>query len=725
MRPFIASALAAALLLTVFPAAAAATPRESRLNAFVADPTAPPDRELLVRFRDDVTDSDRSDAHRRSGALRGERLRLRGWEKAELPAGADLDRAAARYRLDPRVVEAEVVLERRITRFPDDLITQQWAYHNIGQIIVGNISGTPDADIDAPEAWDVATGNREIVVAILDTGIDLSRSDLSQRVRGGFDFANGDSNPQDDNGHGTAVASVIGAMGNNGSGMTGLNWDITLMPVKICTAGGSCPGSAILNGINFAVASGADVINMSLSCDEHFDPGPPANCNLTGAKNCLSSAENQAVAAALAAGVVVVSASGNCGRDNDDATSSYPCAYAQEGNICAGATDADDHVPYFSNYGPATVDIGAPGDDIYVYAPTPPGGLFFSSGTSFSSPITAGGAALLLGRTTLTPEAVRSRLVGGGDPGSGLTAYFEGGRLNAYNAVADVFTTGQTYATHSPGDVMLLADITGDGRADLVRGTNGAGFEIAKNNRKKRKFAAMKRRTSTPPAAFTAAGDASGDGYADIILGDGAGFRTIRTKNKKGALLPVEIWSAEALGSFALAGDVNGDGRADVVNFGGSFDALLSTGTAFGASSTWSAASPATFTLLGDADGDGSDDLILWSNSGTTTISVGLSTGAAFGAASAWATSSELEFAAAGDFDGDGDTDLAGVDPADGCLSVYLSDGGAYEDPKIWTCAGIPSHLCAGRTGKETDARVDMVIRQASSGKWLMLESAH
>jgi hypothetical protein len=65
------------------------------------------------------------------------------------------------------------------------------------------------------------------------------------------------------------------------------------------------------------------------------------------------------------------------------------------------------------------------------------------------------------------------------------------------------------------------------------------------------------------------------------------------------------------------------------------------------------------------------------------------------------------------------------VDPADGCLSVYLSDGGAYEDPKIWTCAGIPSHLFAGRTGKETDARVDMVIRQASSGKWLMLESAH
>ena len=327
----------------------------------------------------------------------------------------------------------------------------------------------------------------------------------------------------------------------------------------------------------------------------------------------------------------------------------------------------------------------------------------------------------------MTPLAVRDRLVESGDPGFGLTSSFEGGRVNAFGAVRDVFLEGLRYANHPPGDVMLLADVTGDGRADLIRGTAGVGFEVAKNKGSKRKFKSMRLRSATPPAQFTGSGDANGDGREDLILGDGAGFRVIRAKNNKGGLLPVESWSAEPLGDFALTGDVNGDGLSDVVNHsGGTFDALLSTGTAFGPALAWSNASAGTSTALADADGDGKADLILWVDTGSATaISVGPSSGTAFGTPVAWGTGPELDFVAAADFDGDGKADLLGVDPASGCLSVFVSTGSAFEDPRVWTCPGAATHILAGRTDKDRDARADVVIRHAATGEWRMLQSAH
>jgi hypothetical protein len=427
--------------------------------------------------------------------------------------------------------------------------------------------------------------------------------------------------------------------------------------------------------------------------------------------------------------VVVVEAAGNCGSNIDDATTAYPCAHDLMGNVCAGASDPDDQRALFSNFGSNTVDVGAPGDDVVVLGRTPPGGLFWADGTSFASPMVAGVAALLLSRTSLTPEEVHRRLVEEADPGDNLEADFDGGRVNAFNAIRDVFLRGLTYATHAPGTVMLLADVTGDGRADLVRATSGTGIEVAKNNGKKRKFAAMKLRSTTPPDAFTGAGDASGDGKEDIIVGGTTGFRVLRGKNTKGALFPVESWSTEPVGSLALTGDVNGDSRTDVVNFsGGDFDALLSTGASFGpAQQGWSAEPPGTFTALADATGDGRSDLILWNNGGSMTeISVAASTGSQFSASTIWVTSStEYDFAAAGDFDGDGDEDLAGVDPSSGCVAVFVSDGGSFEDPRTWSCPGTATHYLAGRADRSRDALADLVIRQSTTASWQVLQGAH
>ncbi len=706
---------------------AARTGSGATLNSYLADPWAAPGAEVLVRFRAGASDRERAAAHSRAGMLGGRLVSWRGWEAVVAPPGSDLRGAAERYRRDPAVEDAELVLDRRITVIPNDMLLEQWGLHNTGQSIHFSGPGTPDADIDAPEAWDLTRGSLEIIVAVLDTGIDHTLADLSSRLIGGIDLVNGDGLAQDDNGHGTEVGSVIGAIGGNGKAMTGVNWSVRLMPIKVCNASGGCPSSAIIGGIDFAVASGADVINMSFACEEDFSstwqcPGGPAG-------SCFSQAEKDAITDAIAAGVVVVEAAGNCGSNIDDSTKAYPCAHDLPGNICAGASDLDDARSLFSNFGTQTVDIGAPGQDIVVLGPTPPGGLFWADGTSFASPMVAGVAALLLSRAELTPEEVHRRLVEEGDAGNNLDAVFDGGRVNAFSAVQDVFLRGLTYATHAPGDVMLLADVTGDGRADLVRGTAGTGFFVAKNNGKKRKFASMNLRSTTSPDTFNGAGDVDGNGLEDIILGGASGLRVLRARNGKGALAPVESWSAAVPGSPALAGDVNGDFLTDVVSFDGAeFDAFLSTGSAFGPiQQGWTSEDPSTFTALVDATGDGRDDLILWNNGGSMTeISVAASSGSLFSASTIWVTSSsEYDFAAAGDFDGDGDGDLAGVDPNTGCIAVFISNGSGYEDPRAWSCPGAASHFLAGLADNSNDGLVDMVIRNTATGAWRLLQAAH
>ncbi len=718
------AALAAATEGNAFMTAAGAPGARASINAFVPDPSAPPRGEVLVRFRPDASERERASAHARSGMLGGRRLTRSGWEKALAGPGVDLRRAAERYRQDPAVEHAELVLARRITTAPNDLLGSQWGLHNNGSPLFGFVP-VADADIDAPEAWDLSTGSKFITVAVLDTGIDSTLGDLSSRLVGGRDFVNGDATPQDDNGHGTAVASVIGAIGNNGRGMTGVNWIVGLMPVKVCDQDGFCDPSDILEGIDFAVANGADVINMSFACDENANatwgcPGLPAGF-------CLSQAEKLTIEDALAAGVVVVEAAGNCGASVDDSTKAYPCAHDLDGNICAGASDLEDLRAPFSNAGAGTVDVGAPGTFIVVTLPTPPGGLLDVHGTSFASPMVAGVAALLLSRSELTPAEVQRRLVEEGDPGDGLEVHFDGGRVNAYEAIREVFLRGLAYATHVSGDVMLLADVTGDGRADLVRGTAGTGFEIAKNNGKKRKFAAMNLRSTTPPDTFAGAGDANADGREDLILGGASGFRVLRSRNTKGALFPVESWSTEPLGTFAMAGDVNGDFMTDVVNFDGTeFDVLLSTGTAFAAvQQGWSSEAPGTFPALADATGDGRADLVFWTSGGSATdIEVAASTGSAFAPSTTWiGNSREYDFAAAGDFDGDGDDDLAGVDASSGCIAVFIAAGGSFEDPRTWNCPGVGSHVLAGFADRSNDALEDLVVHVAATGTWRMLQA--
>ncbi|MEI8312635.1 MAG: S8 family serine peptidase, partial [Verrucomicrobiota bacterium] len=217
--------------------------------------------------------------------------------------------------------------------------------------------------VGAPAAWDVTTGKSTVAVAVVDTGVDSTHPDLMGRVLPGYDFVNADSNASDDNGHGTAVAGTAAAAGNNGVGVAGVAWAVSILPVKVMAADGTGATSTIANGINYSADRGARVINLSMGS---------TSSSLTLQK---------AVSYAYTKGAVLIAAAGN----NGNSTPFYPAAYTQV--VAVSALNSSDALPVWSNYG-SYVDISAPGEAITT---TWPGGSYMTmSGTSFSSPLVAG-----------------------------------------------------------------------------------------------------------------------------------------------------------------------------------------------------------------------------------------------------------------------------------------------------------------------------------------------
>jgi len=268
--------------------------------------------------------------------------------------------------------------------------------------------------ISAPWAWEMSEETLPIIIAIIDTGIDLDHPDLAGKLVAGYDFVNDDPTPDDDHGHGTHVAGIAGATANNGIGVAGVSWGGRLMPLKVLDASGEGYYSDVISGISYAIAQGARVLNLSL--------GGPS-----------SSALEYAVNYAYGAGVLVVAAAGNCNPGGDPSVL-YPAAYANVMGVAA--TTSSDQWASFSCYGPE-MDIAAPGASIYS---TDRGaGYSYRSGTSMATPHVAGLAALLWGTyPSLTRDQVRSIMEQTADDvnGGGWDWNLGWGRINAGRAVA-------------------------------------------------------------------------------------------------------------------------------------------------------------------------------------------------------------------------------------------------------------------------------------------------
>lgn len=402
-------------------------------------------REVLVKFRDTLEPSEFAEVATESDAQVVERVGRAGavrLRSRSLSAAALLARLARR----PDVVYAEPNFIIQITQEPDDpSFAQLWGLHNIGQLING-FPGLAGADIHATPAWDLSFGSTSNVVAIIDTGIDYTHPDLAANVWSaptdftvnvggspvtcaagthGFNAITRSCNPMDDHHHGTHVSGTIGAVGNNGIGVVGVNWTARLMGIKFLDSQGSGSTADAIAAVEFAIA-----------VRQAFAATGEANIrvlsNSWGGED-FSQALLDQINAANDANMLVVAGAGNNGFDND-ILPFYPASFDAPNVISVAATDNTDDAAWFSNYGASSVHLGAPGVDILS---TTPGNTYeFLSGTSMATPHVSGAAALVLSRCDLASAALKDTLLGSVDPVPSLAGItVTGGRLNVNSAL--------------------------------------------------------------------------------------------------------------------------------------------------------------------------------------------------------------------------------------------------------------------------------------------------
>lgn len=323
----------------------------------------------------------------------------------------------------------------------DSAFSVLWHHQNTGQA-----GGTPDADTDATDAWDIATSSN-VRVGIVDTGVIIDHVDLAANIwtnpgevagngldddgNGyiddihGWDFAHQDNDPTDFyfSKHGTNVAGVVGAVGNNSIGVTGVCWDAEIVPLKVYTDAGAANVTIIIEAYEYAIDNGIKVTNNSFGTAPYNQPFADA------------------IAACTAAGILTVAAQGNNSWDVDccplDQCKFYPAAFADPGIVAVGASGrADDHWP-LSDYGSISCDLFAPGVAIVS---TTLNGYASNSGTSLSSPMVAGAIALLWNLVPgWTAEQVKARLMATVDQKPAFSGKcVSGGRLNIFNMISGV-----------------------------------------------------------------------------------------------------------------------------------------------------------------------------------------------------------------------------------------------------------------------------------------------
>ena len=311
--------------------------------------------EVLVKFKPTVFAQVRT----ATVAARGDALQAdlkHSWAHVKLAVGQTVETALTAYRNDPAIEYVQPNYIYHAAAAPNDpQYGQLWAFNNTGQTVLTGTyapnTGTPGDDMNIEPAWGHIIDCSSVVVAVVDTGVNYNQQDLAANmwngnVNHGWDYADGDSDPMDLNGHGTHVAGIIGASGNNSLGTTGVCWQASIMAVRVLgTMGGT--SATVIQGIDFAVNNGAKVINMSLGGGGSFDP-----------------AFSDAVNRAQASDVVVIVAAGNANNDNDVVSAFYPCNFIQANLLCVAALDQNYALASFSNWGATSVDVGAPGTNI-------------------------------------------------------------------------------------------------------------------------------------------------------------------------------------------------------------------------------------------------------------------------------------------------------------------------------------------------------------------------
>ncbi|KID54954.1 peptidase S8 [Pseudoalteromonas luteoviolacea] len=341
----------------------------------------------------------------------------------------------------PAVAYVEPNYMVKAMAIPDDsLFDQLWGLNNTGQT-----GGTNDADINAPEAWDISVGSRDVIVGVIDTGVDYTHPDLTANmwinpgeIAGdgidndgngyvddvyGINAITDSGDPMDDQGHGTHVSGTIGATGNNTTGVVGVNHEVSIVGCKFLNSSGSGSTADAIKCIDYMVGLKNAGHNVSV-------------LNNSWGGGSFSQALYDSITASEQAGILFVAAAGNSARDND-VSPGYPSSYDHDSVLAVASTTHTDNMSSFSQWGLQSVDLGAPGSD--VLSTVPGGGYSSFSGTSMATPHVAGAAALALAvNPSLTTLELKNLLMQSGKPIADLEGKtVSGKRLDVHQALID------------------------------------------------------------------------------------------------------------------------------------------------------------------------------------------------------------------------------------------------------------------------------------------------
>jgi subtilisin family serine protease len=421
-------------------------PDEPQINA--NEPDDAEKAEVLVRFRSGTT---RETIDRITAQFNDEvedRIEsVDGLDVIEDEDGTSAADVVAQYRALPEVeydeANSAITLDhedagRKHVHADDEMFFRQWGLSN-----TGDNGGKAGADINAMRAWAVTRGSEQIVVAVLDSGVDYTHPDLVNNIwtrpeiikayedddltdgavddEHGFNVVDDNGDPMDDNGHGTHCAGIIGAEGGNGIGIAGVNWNVKIMPLRFMDGDGAGTTKDAIEAINYVIDRKRAGVNVRI-------------ISASWGSTTRSRALEDVIRKAYDEGILFVAAAGNASSDNDQ-TPHYPSSYNLGNVVSVAALNRNDQLASFSNYGAKSVHVAAPGEEIL--STWLEHSFLEKKGTSMATPFVAGVAALILSENPkMSVDDLRARLLKSVDPVSSLKGKVSsGGRINAAKAV--------------------------------------------------------------------------------------------------------------------------------------------------------------------------------------------------------------------------------------------------------------------------------------------------
>jgi hypothetical protein len=648
--------------------------------------------ELLVKFETSAGALASSQlVHAQIGARVLQEFASIGWQHVRLPEGMSVSDAMARYQSAPGVVASQPNYIYHLDATPNDpSFTQSQMYGMF--------------KIQAPTAWERSTGSASVVVAIIDTGVLYTHEDLAANMwhnpgeipannvdddgNGfvddvyGIDVVNNDSDPLDDYNHGTHVAGTIGAVGNNGKGVVGVNWNVRMMAVKLHNAQGNATAAGAAAAFQYVTMMKNRGINIRVTNNSWGGP-PEAAAYDQVLKDAIDAAGN--------ADILNVFSAGNDAR-NIDSTPLYPASYTSPSILAVAASTSTDARASFSNWGATSVDLAAPGSSILSTVNNSNTSYASFSGTSMASPHVSGAAALLAAyNSSLSASALKATLMNTVDvlpQWQGLVV--TNGRLNVARALES-----QPPCAYTLSPMNQSFAFGGGGGSVNVTTTSGCGWTAGSN-----------------AAWISVTGGGSGSGAVNYTVAVNPGF-----SSRTGTLTIAGQTFTVTQAGVAVPFDFNGDGKTDIAlwnpqsgvwSIGNGADGTIAARYEWGRSDLGDSPVPA------DYDGDGRTDIAVWrANEGNWYI-IRSSAG---GYVQNWGNAGDRPVPA--DYDGDGKTDIAVFRPAE-CNWYIISSingsvriqgwGGSSDRP-------VPADY-------DGDGRADIAVWRATEGNWYIIKSS-